>query len=178
LPLDRAQAPNPYDFLPRFPEFSVSSFQIRDGELLDQRHVMAGGNLSPHLRWEDPPESTRGFAVTCYDPDAPTPSGMWHWAVFGLDGTVRELPTGAGAADGSGLPHGAFHLRNDAGIAGYVGAAPPPGDFSHRYFFVVHALDVRELPVDETTTPAMASFHLAFHTVARGTIVPTYAIEG
>jgi hypothetical protein len=112
--------------------------------------------------------------VTCFDPDAPTPSGFWHWVAVDLPATVTSLPTGAGKEDGSGLPKGAFHCRNDYGSMGYGGPAPPKGDRAHRYYFVVHALDVEKLGVSEKTSPAAVSFTLLGHTLGRAVLVPTY----
>jgi Raf kinase inhibitor-like YbhB/YbcL family protein len=176
--LDRPQAPDPYELLPRVGSFPVTSDDVAHGQPLADEHAAAGANLSPHLRWDGFPEQTRGFVVNCFDPDAPTPSGYWHWTVAGLDRSVTELARGAGAPDGSALPAGAFSVRNDTGQPGYSGAAPPPGDPAHRYYFAVHALDVDRLDVDESVTPTVVAFHLAFHTLARGLLVPTYRNEG
>jgi len=108
-----------------------------------------------------------------YDADAPSISGFWHWAVANIPATVTALPPGAGAGTGSGLPHGAIQLPNDARLARYIGAAPPPGHGPHRYFITVHALDVEDIGVPAEGTPALLSFTMAAHTLGRATIVAT-----
>jgi Raf kinase inhibitor-like YbhB/YbcL family protein len=172
--------PNPYDFLPQVPSFQVTSTDITDGQVLPAPHtsgamgVPGGEDRSPQLSWSGFPEGTRGFAVTVYDPDAPTTSGFWHWAVTGIPVSVTELPSGA-AEDG--LPAGAVQLRNDAGFPGFVGAAPPAGHGPHRYYVVVHALDTDDLGVPAEATPAYLGFNLFGHTLARATIVATFSID-
>jgi Raf kinase inhibitor-like YbhB/YbcL family protein len=177
---DRPKPPSPYDFLPEVPAFTVTSDDVTDGAALSMPQVSgvmgAGGeDRSPQLSWSGYPESTRSFAVTVYDPDAPTASGFWHWAVANIPASVTELVAGAGDREGSGLPDGAVQLKNDAGFPGYVGAAPPAGDGPHRYFVVVHAVGTDALDVDQDATPAVLGFNLFFHTVARATLVGTYA---
>ena len=174
--LERPRAPWPYDLLPKAGEFTVVSDDVRDGEMLADSHAFAGGNTSPHLSWSGHPEQTRSFVVTCFDPDAPTASGWWHWVVVNIPATVTSLATGAGNPDGSGLPEGAISLRNDMGTAGYGGAAPPEGDFPHRYLFTVHAVDVDRLDLDADASCAMAGFNLAFHTLARAVVAPVYRL--
>ena len=175
----RPVPPDPYAFLPQVPAFTVTSTDLTDGQAMPLPQVSgmmgAGGeDASPQLAWTGFPEETRGFAVTVYDPDAPTASGFWHWVVTGIPASVTELPRGAGDQAGSGLPEGARQLRNDGGFPGYVGAAPPAGHGPHRYFVVVHAVDTETLDVDADTRPAVLGFNLFFHTLARATMVVTH----
>ena len=177
MSLERPQAPDPYDLLPQKPSFTLESDEVKDGELMDKSFVapMAGGESdhSPHLRWSGFPEETKGFVVTCFDPDAPTHSGFWHWVLVNLPASTTELASGAGS--GGELPEGAFHVRNDYGEKAWGGAAPPEGDPPHRYVFAVHALDVEKLDVNEDVSPAFVGFNLAFHTLARGVIRPLFS---
>jgi Raf kinase inhibitor-like YbhB/YbcL family protein len=172
------QPPSPYDFLPEMPSFTVTSTDIADGETLSMPQVSgvfgAGGeDISPQLAWSGFPAETKSFAVTCYDPDAPTASGFWHWAIANLPASVTELPTGIGSPDAT-LPGDAVMLAGDAGVRRYIGAAPPSGHGPHRYFFVVHALSVESLDVDGDTRPALLGFQMFGNTLARGMIVPVY----
>ncbi|MDX6302129.1 MAG: hypothetical protein QOF53_3343 [Nocardioidaceae bacterium] len=173
MPLDRPVKPDPYDLLPSVPSFTVTSEDIQDGQPLVDNHVAAAGNTSPQLSWSGAPEGTKSFTVTCFDPDAPTPSGFWHWVLVDLPGDVTSLDTGAGA-EGAELPGKAFMCRNDAGSKAFTGAAPPEGDQVHRYYFVVHAVSEETLGVDSDASPAVVSFNLAFKTLARAIIKGTY----
>ena len=176
--------PLPHDFHPAVPSFSVSSTDITHGATLPTAQEAGasmgrqGGDRSPQLSWSGYPSETKGFAVTCFDPDAPTGSGFWHWVVFDIPADVTSLPTAAGSGDQSGLPKGAVTVRNDAGAPGYVGAAPPPGDPAHRYVFTVYAVDTDKLGPDASATPAFVGFNLRFHTIARGNIIAEFAYNG
>lgn len=170
---------NPYDFLPDLPTFTVTSQSFTDGGPLANDQVSgimgAGGkDISPQLSWSGFPETTRSFAVTVYDPDAPTASGFWHWAVFNLPATVTELPAGVGDGSASGFPGDAVTLANDAGLKRYLGAAPPPGHGPHRYIVAVHAVGVEKLDVPDDATPAYLGFNLFNQAIARALIHATY----
>lgn len=170
---------DPYAALPTLPSFEVTSDDVTDGQVLSANQVSgimgAGGHdVSPQISWSGFPEETKSFAVTVYDPDAPTASGFWHWAVANIPVSTTTLPAGAGDDGGTGVPNGAVTLRNDAGLARYIGAAPPQGHGPHRYFVAVHAVDVEKLEVDETATPAYLGFNLFSHAIARAVIVGTY----
>jgi Raf kinase inhibitor-like YbhB/YbcL family protein len=176
------RAPLPHDFMPPVPSFTVESDDVADGQQMSNAQVfdgfgMTGENISPNLRWHGFPAETQGFAVTCFDPDAPTGSGFWHLVLLDVPLSVTELATGAASGDLSGLPPGSFCVRNDYGIKAFGGAAPPQGDPPHRYVFAVHALDLPSLAaegVDSDVSPAVAGFNLRFHTIARGMIIPVY----
>ncbi|WP_347350519.1 YbhB/YbcL family Raf kinase inhibitor-like protein [Intrasporangium sp.] len=174
MSLDRPQHPDPYELLPKVASFTVTSADVTDGRPLKDDQVAAGGNTSPQLTWSGAPEGTRSYVVTMFDPDAPTPSGFWHWAVVDIPAEVTSVPAGAGAAGGAGLPPGAFMLRNDGGQVAFMGAAPPPGDMVHRYYVVVHAVGEDSLGIDATTSNALLSFNLAFKTLGRAIVVGTY----
>ena len=131
-----------------------------------------GEDISPQLSWSGFPEGTQSFAVTVYDPDAPTASGFWHWAAFNIPAEVTSLATGASGS----LPAGATELRNDGGQPGFVGAAPPPGHGVHHYYVVVHAVDVPNLEIPAEGSPAFLGFNLFSHTLGRAMIVATYEV--
>lgn len=178
MTIETQQAPSPYEFLRQVPSLAVTSDDIADGEDIPSTHVYnqmgaSGDNLSPHLRWDGHPSETKSFAVSCFDPDAPTGSGFWHWVVRDIPADVTELPRGAGSGTMDGLPAGAVPSRNDLGTKEYIGAAPPEGP-AHRYLFAVHALDCESLGLDPEATPAIVGFHVAAHVLARGIIAPVY----
>lgn len=169
----------PYESLPDVPSFSVVSNDIAEGQTLPMAQVSgifgAGGeDISPQLSWSGAPPETKSFVVTCYDPDAPTGSGFWHWTVLDIAAEVTELPTDAGSQDGSKLPGGTVVINNDAGLPGYLGAAPPEGHGPHRYVFAVHALSEAQVGVDNTVSNAIAGFNMFGKVIARGVLTAVY----
>jgi Raf kinase inhibitor-like YbhB/YbcL family protein len=173
MSLDRPLAQDPYAKLPELPGFSLTSTDVTDGSRLADIHA-ADSSTSPQLAWSGFPDGTKSFVVSCFDPDAPTPSGFWHWTVVDIPVGVTQLDRGAGSGDDA-LPDGAFHVTNDVGVAGYAGAAPPEGDREHRYFFVVHAVAEETLGVDPSVTPTVVAFNLVFKALGRAILVGTYS---
>jgi hypothetical protein len=175
---------DPFARHPEVPSFSVESTTVADGAAWGPAQmsgifgVPGGEDVSPHLRWDGAPDGTKSYAVTIYDPDAPTGSGFWHWSVTGIPATVTELPEGAGDEQGAGLPDGAVQHRNDAGQARFIGAAPPAGHGEHRYFITVYAVGVDDLGVPADASPAFVGFNLFANTLARATMVVTAEIPG
>lgn len=145
--------------------FTLSSPTIKPGATLTQAQVFngfgcTGQNISPELRWSGAPAGTKSFAVTMYDPDAPTGSGWWHWLVINLPAESTGLAEGAGAADGKALPAGARHGRTDFGSPGFGGACPPEGNKPHRYIFTVYALKTDKIDVPADASAALIGFML------------------
>lgn len=156
--------------LPVVPEFELSSPEVRPGEYLPlwARAASAGGeDRSPTLSWSGAPEQSKSFVVTMYDPDAPTGSGYWHWAVHDIPGSVTALPADAGNPDSGLLPKGAITIANESRAERFEGAGPPPGDGDHRYVFTVSALDVDHLDLPQGCTPAVLGFVMRNNVIAR-----------
>ncbi len=157
----------------------LTSASFKDGDYLGKDHVLStdygfgcdGGNKSPHLRWEVVPPGTKSFAVTCFDPDAPTGSGFWHWVVVNIPPSVTELAVDAGNAASGKLPAGALQVRTDFGKPGYGGPCPPEGDHPHRYLFTVFAVSMDTLPVTADTSAAVVGFYLNFNTQAKASLM-------
>ncbi|MFD4440107.1 YbhB/YbcL family Raf kinase inhibitor-like protein [Nocardia sp. NPDC058519] len=170
-------ANNPFARLPEVVAFTVTSTTVRDGAAWPPAQWSSGApggkDVSPQLSWSGAPAGTKSYALTVYDPDAPTGSGFWHWAVADIPATTTSLPEGAGDDEGSGLPVGAFQLPNDARLPRYIGAAPPAGHGRHRYFVTVHALDVADIGIASDATPALLGFTIAGHILGRATLVAT-----
>jgi Raf kinase inhibitor-like YbhB/YbcL family protein len=158
---------------------TLVSKSFKDGDYLASDHILsaaygfgcAGANKSPHLAWSGAPAETKSFAITCYDPDAPTGSGFWHWLVVNIPPDVTELALDAGNAQAPLLPAGALQTRTDFGVPGYGGPCPPAGDHPHRYFFTVFAVATESLPVTADTSAAVVGFNLHFNTLAKAALV-------
>lgn len=157
--------------------FVLTSTDFQDGDRLPQAQVFngmghAGGNLSPQLSWSGAPDGTQSFVVTCYDPDAPTGSGWWHWVVVDLPAEASGLAQGAGSGLAA-LPPPGFQTRTDFGPPGYGGAAPPPGA-PHRYIFTVHALKIPTIGVSADVSPAYVGFNVHFNSLGSASLTAFY----
>ncbi|MET3654851.1 YbhB/YbcL family Raf kinase inhibitor-like protein [Dyella japonica] len=160
-------------------DFTVSSDSFENCATLKQTQVFngfgcAGRNLSPALAWKGAPKGTRSFAVTVYDPDAPTGSGWWHWVVIDLPASTHSLPEGAGSVNGQMLPAGAVQVRSDYGTAAFGGACPPPGDRPHRYVVTVYALKVDHLDAPRDASPALIGFMIHGTTLGSASMQALY----
>ncbi len=174
---------DPFARLPVVPNFSLTSTDVTDGRALPVAQMSAafgvpgGLDLSPQLSWSGAPAETKSYTATMYDPDAPSGSGFWHWAVADIPASATGLPAGAGDDTGQHLLAGAFQLQNDLRAAYFLGAAPPPGDGRHRYVIVVQAIDVEhvgQLSVSAGSTPALLGFSIntGGHLLGRAVIIP------
>jgi len=169
---------NPYAGIPAVPSFQLTSTDIQEGEPLPAEVYAAhagGQNRSPQLSWSGFPAETKSFAVTCFDPDAPTGSGFWHWAIANIPVSVTSLPAGAGDPTAGLLPDGAVTMPNEMREPAFTGSAPPEGTGVHHYWFVVHALDVDHIDIDASATPAVLGFMMREAVLARAAIVATGA---
>jgi Raf kinase inhibitor-like YbhB/YbcL family protein len=160
-------------------EFQLSSPTIKDQGKIGNEHVFAGfgcsgGNVSPALQWKGAPKDTRSFALTVYDPDAPTGSGWWHWIIFNLSPTLSSLPANAGKPDGGTAPAGSIQSVTDFGQPGYGGPCPPQGDKPHRYVFTLYALKLEQLPLKSDASGAMVGFYLNQNMIAKASFTAFY----
>jgi hypothetical protein len=159
--------------------FTLESAEVKPNATIAQAQVFKGfgcdgGNVSPALAWKNPPAGTKSFAVTVYDPDAPTGSGWWHWVVFNLPASTTSLPAGAGDPRSGKMPAGAVQSRTDFGKPGYGGPCPPQGDKPHRYIFTVYALKADKLDVDENASAALVGFMIHANQIGKATFTGKY----
>ena len=159
----------------------LTSSAVTENKTLKQAQLFnqwgcTGENVSPELSWTDVPDGTKSFAVTMYDPDAPTGSGWWHWQVINLPVNTAQLAANAGAEGGKGLPAGASMVTNDFGFKGYGGACPPPNAAPHNYHITVFALSVEKITLPENASPALAGYNILQHVLGKAVLVaPTNA---
>jgi Raf kinase inhibitor-like YbhB/YbcL family protein len=159
--------------------FSLQSAEIKPGASIAGAQVYKGfgcegGNVSPSLQWTNAPAGTKSFAITVYDPDAPTGSGWWHWVMFNIPASVTALPAGAGDPAGGEAPQGAVQSRTDFGKPGYGGPCPPKGDKPHRYIFTVYALKTDKIDADADASGALVGFMLNANKLAKASFTGQY----
>ncbi len=159
------------------PSFRLTSTDVKNGTFADAQILntfgCTGGNVSPALAWTNPPEGTKSFVLTLFDPDAPTGSGFWHWVVINIPATAKGLPNGA-SKTAAKLPAGALETRTDFGTPGYGGPCPPAGDKPHRYVFTLHALKVDKLDLDAQTSAALVGFNVHTNEIGAATLNARY----
>lgn len=160
-------------------KMSVSSTDIKASQMIGPAQVFnsfgcSGQNRSPALSWKNAPADAKSFAVTMYDPDAPTGSGWWHWVVFNIPANVTSLPAGAGDPKANLMPAGAVQSLTDFGAPGYGGPCPPQGSKPHRYVFTVFALKTDKLPLDDKAMGAFVGFNLNANVIAKATLTAKY----
>lgn len=159
--------------------FKLESSDIKANSTMNKKFEAnvfgcGGENKSPALKWSGAPKDAKSFAVTVYDPDAPTGSGWWHWSVINIPATVTELKPDAGNASNANLPQGARQVRIDYGTAAWGGACPPQGDKPHRYVFTVHALKTDKLDIPADATAALAGFMINANAIGKATFTAKY----
>ncbi len=158
---------------------TLSSNDIAAGEYMSKKHEYngfgcTGEDLSPHLTWSNAPKGTKSYAITAYDPDAPTGSGWWHWQVVNIPANVTELASGAGSSKTNLAPKGSMQIESDYGTRGFGGACPPKGHGVHHYRFTVHALSVEHLALPENASGALAGYMINANTIESSTIEALY----
>ncbi len=154
--------------------FTLTSNNLQGQATLKERSTSSGctgANQSPQLSWKNAPEGTKSFAITMFDPDAPTGSGWWHWVVFDIPTNVSELASGAGTISNKLTPEGAIQSLTDFGVAGYGGPCPPKGTGIHQYIITVYALKVEKLGLNSSILPPGVGFNLFNNTIAKASIV-------
>lgn len=170
---------DPFAGLPSVRSFKLTSTDITEGKALPVAQlsgifgIPGGMDESPQLSWTGAPAETKSYVVALFDPDAPTGSGFWHWVVADIPASVTALASNAGTDQADRLPAEAIPVVNDAGTTRYIGGAPPAGHGTHRYYFVVSALDVETIGVTDSTSPALLGFLMSTHTLARGVLMAT-----
>ena len=161
-------------------EFQLTSPTIKPKQTIGKTHVFdgfgcTGDNVSPELRWANAPKGTKSFAVTMYDPDAPTGSGWWHWVIFNIPEDISALAADAGRPSGPGAPQGSVQSMTDFGEPGYGGPCPPAGHKPHRYIFTIYALKVQQLSLKSATPAAMVGFYLNQQALAKASFTGFYS---
>lgn len=159
--------------------FTLSSKDITHGEFMNKAQEFTGfgcnGNdISPHLKWNNAPKGTKSFAITAYDPDAPTGSGWWHWQAINISVDTTELAADAGNKTVSNMPKNSVQIKNDFGSRGFGGACPPVGHGVHHYRFTVHALSVEKLELPADASGALAGYMINANTIEAATIESLY----
>jgi Raf kinase inhibitor-like YbhB/YbcL family protein len=157
--------------------FMLNSPDIAANSTISAPYVYTGcggGNLSPELRWSGAPAGTKSYAITIYDPDAPTGSGWWHWLLYNIPAATSQLPRGAGTGKATALPPGALQGMNDYSQVGYGGPCPPEGSPAHHYVFTIYALKAARLELNANASGALIGFNINANMLAKASFTATY----
>ncbi|BDM63419.1 UPF0098 protein YbcL [Shewanella sp. NFH-SH190041] len=160
---------------------TLNSNTVTNGKTFENQQIFnqwgcTGQNVSPELKWSDVPQGTKSFALTMYDPDAPTGSGWWHWVVVNIPANARHLAANAGVTGGKNLPKGASMVTNDFGFKGFGGACPPPHAQPHQYKITLYALNTADIKLPANASPALAGYNILQHVIAKADLTaPTNA---
>jgi hypothetical protein len=159
--------------------FKIMSADVKSQSMIENKHVFKGfgcdgGNISPQISWMNAPKETKSFALTVYDPDAPTGSGWWHWLVVNIPANHTSIPANFGSENKFKLKDGIMQVHNDFGVYNFGGPCPPKGDKAHRYIFSIHALKVEKLEIEKSATPALAGFMINQNSLGRASFTAYY----
>ena len=160
-------------------DFTISSSELKANSQIENKYVFdgfgcKGDNISPQISWKNAPKETKSFALTVYDPDAPTGSGWWHWVVLNIPANYNELISDFGKKNKANLTNNITQVRNDFGQFSFGGPCPPQGDKAHRYIFTIYALKTNKIALDKNSSPALAGFMINHNMLAKTSFTAFY----
>ena len=161
-------------------QFTLTSKDIKNNSIIDKKHIFnsfgcKGSNISPQLSWKNAPKETKSFALTVYDPDAPTGSGCWHWIVLNIPNHYDKLSSNFGKKEIFRFKNGIMQIKNDYGLYSFGGPCPPEGDKDHHYIFTIYALKTDKIILNRSASAAKAGFMINNNTIAKASFIAKYS---